>query len=163
MIDLRDKKAIENVTSYVQSLLDIYDTTWSSDSKAKFVDLTVASILDKYGAPRLEEILHSWHWTKGFGDMDAVDIYGKNGVQFKGVHSVPAKYVKSTLYTIANKLLPRVDNSNKFILELSVVLFRNTAPYGMIVSNLQPSSKFFHEEQLYSAVGEWNNGLRKHF
>jgi hypothetical protein len=136
----------------------------NSDEKIACFNLTIEKVLDKYNKTWRDDTLYSWFGTVGYDNLDAATVYGKNGVIFKDIKrdsypmSVPND-ITSKFFVIANKTIPRVDNSNKFILELSVPLFKNTAPYMFVVSNIHPDTKLFGEDRLYSGIGEWRTGL----
>jgi hypothetical protein len=132
---------------------------FDSPDKLSSIDTAIESVLNANNIDWKNEELHSWGYTTGLEKLDIMTVYGRNGAEFNGVKSTRVDDNISVRYVNVKSILSK---KKGFILELSTVLYKNTAPYNIVVSNIAPDPKFFsgHDLQLHSQVGHWYNGLR---
>lgn len=149
---------------------------FDTPAKIASVDSTIESILDKNHASWKSEELHSWAYTSGDTNLGAIAVYGSKDYKFQSIalpkapDNIATKFtkvedvpMKSAFNFVKSLFVPLKDNDyihNKFILELSMVLFTGVSPYNIVISNIHPEPKAIGDSELYSAVGKWYTGLK---
>jgi hypothetical protein len=126
------------------------------DTKEKLdgIDKTIASVLDQNNIDWENQTLYSWGYTTGLDSLDILNVYARKNIVF---NSASNKRISS--HISARFVRVQSNDDDKFIMELSAILYKNTCPYNIVVSNIAPDKKAFDGHELHSAKGKWYTGL----
>lgn len=135
---------------------------FSRNDIIKYIDSTIESLLKDNNIKWENDTIYSWNWDATSQELAPLNVYN-----IYGISSMPAKSegdfstLKSKFWRLSEKSLLKRPANNKFVLELSIKIYRNNIdPAMIVVSNVSPGQELLQRySDIHSEVGKWYTGL----